>query len=203
MQSRKMRLAILAVFLLLSTLECHQLYAELSPPPPLKGFGWRQALPVQLLRDEAVQKDLGLTSEDIQEVNDTNSQINWNQALTPEQKNRLHQIHLQKEKLVNVVSDTAVIKELGGFTEKQQQAVFAAHAHFDRIQQSLPNKLRWNGVRYKEDEFRKVLAERMQYYEKELTTTLMNVLTPEQLKKFEELKGKPLEKPMPDGRTEK
>ena len=115
----------------------------------------------------------------------------------------MYQIHLQKEKLVNVFSDTAVIKELGGFTEKLQQAVFAAHVHFDRIEQSLPNKLRWNGIRYKEDEFRKVLAERMQYYEKELTTTLMNVLTPEQLKKFEELKGKPLEKPMPDGRTEK
>ncbi|MBS0261539.1 MAG: hypothetical protein JSS02_06235 [Planctomycetes bacterium] len=203
MQVPKTVRVIVAVLSLMTPLVCLPVFAELSPLPPLTGFGWRQALPVALLSDAAVQKDLGLSTESIQKLKDGTSDINWSEVLTPEQKVRLEQIHLQQARLINAFSDTAVIKELGGFTDRQQQSIQAAHKHWHAIRESFPNKLRNGRVRYQPDEFQKRVAERMQQNEQELTKNLLNVLTPEQAKKFHELKGKPLERPMSDRRSEK
>ncbi len=200
MQAKKKTLTILVVFFLLPNLVWRHVRAELSPPPPLTGIGWRQSVPYSLLRDEAVRKDLGITAELVQNRKDRMPQFYWNEVLTPEQKDRLNQIHLQQERLTNVFSDAAVIRELGGFTAEQKQKIYEVHRWFDVRLQSIPGKIGNKGP-LTDAEFQKEYDATMKLYEEGLSKKCLNVLTPEQLKKFEALKGKPLEIPNTDRRA--
>ncbi|MFN7731313.1 MAG: hypothetical protein ACK5OB_05390 [Pirellula sp.] len=190
-----------------------QLHAEISPLPKLKGFGWKKALPLHLLGTPAVCKDVGLTDAVRQQIQDYQAKLEsdaktdaslkgsihskveakWAELLTPEQIARLHQIHLQSASLLNILSDAAVLEELGGLTDKQKESLHEAHKRHHIIQESFPNKLRNGPKPYTPEERRQLIADRMQQNDLELERKLVDLMTPEQREMLEKLKGQPFE----------
>lgn len=189
-----------------------QLQAEISPLPKLKGFGWKKALPLQLLGDEAVCKDVGVTETVRQQIQDYQSQLEsdaktdaslkgiipskveakWSELLTPQQIARLHQLHLQSASLLDILSDAAVLEELGGLSERQKGWLHEAHKRHHIIQESFPNKIRNGPKRYTQDELRQLIADRMKQNDLELDRKLVDLMTPEQREMLTKLKGQPL-----------
>jgi len=181
--------------------------------PKLKGFGWKKALPLHLLGNPKVCNDVGLTEAVRQQIQDYQAQLEndaktdaslkgvihskveakWAELLTPEQIARLHQIHLQSSSLLNILSDEAVLEELGGLTERQKEGLHEAHKRHHIIQESFPNKLRNGPEQYTPEERRQIIADRMQQNDLELERKLVDLMTPEQRETLEKLKGEPFE----------
>jgi hypothetical protein len=139
MRSSTPAVTILVALLTLPCLSNGSLRAEISPLPKLRGIGWRKSLPTHLLGNEAVHREIGLSDDLVQQVNDLRTQLEneakanpsmrlsrhaqveakWNELLTPKQKSRLDEIRLQEARLLDAFSDEEVIKELGGFSVDQ------------------------------------------------------------------------------------
>lgn len=179
-------------------------YAEIIYRIP-KGFGWRQGIPLQLLEEEAVQKDLGLSAEtafnlakwkelfvtametevpksadpakrvELIGLVQAKYQSQLDQILTPEQQTRLHEIHLQKAGL-DALSDAAVAMELN-LTAEQQKQILAVHQRMLSEEKALVKRGRLPGALSKagRDEL------------------LLGVLSSEQQQMFAGLKGKPFD----------
>lgn len=84
-----------------------------------EGFGWRQGLPKQLLKDESVQKDLELTANEAYLLTIGN-EPELEKLLSPQRQIRLQQIHLQKAKL-DALSDVFVGQALVLSTEQKRR----------------------------------------------------------------------------------
>lgn len=186
-----------------------QLQAEISPLPKLKGFGWKKALPLHLLGNPAVCEDVGLTATVRQQIQDYQSQLEsdaktdaslkhsipskveakWAELLTPQQIARMHQIHLQSASLLDILSDAAVLEELGGLSESQKGWLHEAHKRHHIIQESFPNKLRNGPKRYTQEELRQLIDDRMKQNDLELDRKLTELMTPEQREMLSKLKG--------------
>lgn len=177
-------------------------HAEIGYKIP-NGFGWRQGIPLHLLENASVQKDLGLSAEAAVKL------AKWKQAivaamksqipkeldpskraemvgtvharyqsqldeiLTADQQTRLHEIHLQMAGM-DALSDAAVAKALNMSLE-QQQRIYNVH---DRM---------WT------EEFRSIKGGRFTptLSMADRDALLLAVLSPDQKRMFEKLRGKP------------
>ncbi len=170
--------------------------AEISPIPG--DFGWKRGVPLHLIDSEAVQADLGLTPESAYKIQSLRKKIQesglekhlpeLNELLNPEQQTRLHQIHLQQAK-INALRDSAVEKELG-LTAGQHQLILWLYekdrrAEMDRV------KRMWNPVIPSKSVNNEKAADNGKVLSHE--EKVLRVLSEEQQKAFEMLKGKPLD----------
>lgn len=110
-----------------------------------------------------------------------------NDLLSPEQQERLHQIHLQVQPkpTTDVLLDPGVAKELG-LSDKQRSDIYQRH---------------YEVVRAEIDEGkqgRKFTGPRYGQLELEVPEKVLNLLTPEQRQRFEQLGGKPFQPADPE-----
>lgn len=119
--------------------------AEIRKPPAPSGFGWKQNLPLGLLREQRVQRDLKLSQRDIAEVESLAADIakskastlegmpkvlsvpdtfqpRWASLLTADQRSRLAQIELQRAPLLDVLTEPEVVTELM-LSAEQKEAI--------------------------------------------------------------------------------
>ncbi|QDV61498.1 Spy/CpxP family protein refolding chaperone [Crateriforma conspicua] len=129
---------------------------------------------MQEMREKAEKK----TREQLEEV------------LFPEQYDRLKQINIQAQG-INALRDAEVVKELGLSDEQKEKIRKVGENLRDGIQEKIA-EARESGDR---DKMREAMQEAFAGMQEKLETETLAVLTSEQKKKFEEMKGKPFEMP--------
>jgi len=171
--------------------------AEIRPPPTPSGFGWKRNLPVTLLRDKQVQRELGLNQQTVDEFEAIVAEITKSSPLTPNQgtlflsipdkykswwtgflsdsqRSRLSQLELQQAPLLQVLCEPEVIKELK-ISSDQTDAICAIH---------------------KKDYYRNAAREAKDLDPIDdsagIAKRLLSLLSPEQKRLLDDLKGRPL-----------
>ncbi|TWU63123.1 MULTISPECIES: Spy/CpxP family protein refolding chaperone [Crateriforma] len=112
------------------------------------------------------------------------------EVLFPEQYDRLKQINIQVQG-INALRDAEVVKELGLSDEQKEKIRKVGENLRDGIQEKIA-EARESGDR---DKMREAMQEAFAGMQEKLETETLAVLTSEQKKKFEEMKGKPFEMP--------